>query len=177
MATAEKFVPVSDTPAMKAAIAAAAPLVARDAELEQRERRYRRVMEAVVAQYHEGYQSQISEEERLEAEAHYQPVRQERAKLKLELLRHTKAIDAVREQERAKLRAMFRERKRQVVATLKARLLACRASNEELRALQQAEHEMLGEFVERLHWNELAGGDGGRLDQWLRTLKSYGLDE
>ena len=44
-----------------------------------------------------------------------------------------------------------------------------------LKQWQQAEHEVVGDYVERVCWQELNVEDGSRFMNWLGVLKANGL--
>lgn len=131
---------------------------------------------ATVSAREYAFPNGIPQELWLESEAEGPSTRQEIARLQLELLEHDRETVKQREKEREAIHAAYAVKKRAAIVTLKTTLLAAVKANDVLKALQLAEHEQTGDSFEALSWLELSRGDGTRFDNWLKAIKTYGLD-
>jgi hypothetical protein len=167
------FVPVDQTPAVRAADAIVAPLRAQHAELEARIARYRSIEERPLA----GFRDRSTEE--LNAQVSINSWRADFARATVALREAQIALAEARTAERDKIRSAIAVRKHNAISTLRVRLLAAREANEELRVLEVAEQDLLGEPVSVMNWAALAYSDStftSKLDEWLELPESHAAE-
>jgi len=111
--------------------------------------------------------------DRLEAEAGIINARIEVAKLEREVLTAQRAAATAKDHAREQLRLQFIVQERRAVSDFKKKLLECRTLNEEVKRVQFAKHEALNEPFDPLSWFEFTA----RLDEWMKRVHAYGLDE
>ena len=105
--------------------------------------------------------------DRLEAEAHIAAVRVEVARLERDYVAAQRTVEQARDAAREQVRAAFTEREREALTAFRDALIACRATNEQVKAAQFARHEALNEPFDPLSWAEFSF----RLDRWLEAVE------
>jgi hypothetical protein len=158
------FTPIDQTASVRAAETTLAPLRAQFAELEACVLRVDRIEVGSPATF----RGRPMEE--LNAQADIHNLRAKLARLAMALREAEMALAHARAAEREKIRSAIAARKRPAISTLRARLLAAREANEELRVLEVAEQDLLGEPVSVMNWPALAYSDStftSKIDEWL----------
>lgn len=167
--TGENVTSIRDTPAVKAALAALAPVAAHEQELSQRLQQHVRVLNSFSTIHEERH---VTDDERLVADAEIAGLRVELARTAVERRRlegHVeRALDAARE---AAFRA-FDKPLQQALRELDAALLVTKGKSDAVMTLQAARHDATNRPFDSLHWQEFAQ----RYPEWREAVRSYGFD-
>jgi hypothetical protein len=166
---AEKVTSIRETPAVKAALAALAPVAAHEQEVRQRLQQHLRVLNSFTAIHEERH---ITDDERLVADAEVAGLRVELARTVVERRRLEgnveRALDAARE---AAFRA-FDKPLQQALSELDAALLFAKGKSDAVMKVQFERHEATNRPFDSLHWQEFAQ----RYPEWREAVRSYGFD-
>lgn len=169
----DALVHVTEMPGTRAARAHLSKIISEQTAIGARLSRFRTALNPRFAE-----DAHITAEMVMEARVHGPEVEREFARVSLAASEAEIALAVARDADRVELLDRFERRKRPLVAKLAAILEEARPINEELSALEVAEHEMTGHYLDALSWPQLTHSTPSRetfLDTWLTNAKERGL--